>query len=405
MSDSEISVGSGNSSSGNEDDEIRFGTLDITEFNYRVNMGIKFCTCVEPSNDRSCLGLMLELSNEAVIVENINCMLNSLISCCNYALDNFKELSNPFRLAFADNFYKMRHEVLFKLVMKSLNLPNYQSDIKFSEFGIESNRTPDYIKKDGDNFTILEIGVTSNFEKTAMMKGLQSSGYESKYKKEIDLMLGKGYLVNYIPIIFDMTSYNSDYHVKLIKSLNNIFYINNYFLSYLSLCYKEFCTITYNLKDYLSPVSPFLFMDFQAIEKQHEDLQFLYTNSFFDPGCSYKKMTVSSQVYNKINTLWHRVVEIYERADRTLNNRMEPVINISNNRLSFEGSTKGFTYEEIKDLVFTNDKPLFFSKLMLKTGNVKFPALGSETGFDFIDRVEKTSSELETPGYNIPYLL
>jgi hypothetical protein len=394
-SENENSDSDSGQSSCSSDEELQFGSLDIKEFNYRVKLGTKFCTCVTPTDEKSCIGIIDEISKEAVIVENINCKLNSIINCFNFAFKNMSELSNPYRLALTDSFYRMRHEVLFKILMMTLNLPSHESDTPFSNFGIDSNKTPDYICEVNGSLVVIEISVTSNFEKTAMMKGLSSHGYESKYEKEINELKSLGKIVNYIVFIFDMTSYNVKIHQEKIEENKDLFYVNKYFYPYLDLIYKEFCTITYNTKSYLYPVSSFLFTENVGIKKSHDKLKFCYNEKKMPNDYHYAKFNISQHVYSKINNSWHRILQIYEYFNRDFKGKYLPCLSLVNNKITFVEDRNGFDFEELRDIIFTNDKPSFFRKLNLSAGNVKFPASGSETGVEFIERVDKVFEELD----------
>lgn len=357
------------------------------------------CDCLSPVDEHSALNLLNFLLNSSLNPENISCLFNTIFSCCNVIDLNNLTYQNPIRLAFTDIFYRIRHEILFKSVMLYLGLNQTVSDMKFSEFGISSDRTPDYIGYHSDYLLILEITATSKFEKGAQQKGLEIAGFESKYKTEIDEFNLLGKKVCYIPIIFEMSSSSGEeYLAGLAEATQMIINDNPKNKSIVSFVAKEFKLLTLNIKDSLTAPSSILFSKNVKIERNHPNLEFLYTedNELEDAVDyeEYEEQKISSKVYIKVINSWDslgfKVRRLSARFDDD-NTKFCMVVDMVTNRILFEQRKTGLSLIDWEKVINLNLKREAFSNTLIKLGEEYKRCNDSETGYTYI--VKKNNSK------------
>jgi hypothetical protein len=345
------------------------------------------CECYKFSDVENCLFYMKHKMSDSFNPNNLFCHLDNIARCYNMISASCIEIDSYQRLAFCDFFYRYRHELLFKMFCLSLNLPSVTSDVPFSQFGINSKRTPDLIIEMAGRIYVFEVGASSSFERAAASKGVEKMGFEGKYKKEIDMMVDKGYDVTYCPFIFDMSDFDNKDYLKDIDNLREVFNINSPFLNNLIQTVKELCLLTIKTKSYLSPVAHMLFVEEVKIKQNHDELSFMYKKSLeIQETNSYRTMCVSLPVYNKINNMLFRIPNMVEKHVRTGNEKFILIMNTNNGRIAVEKNSKGATLEEFESNINGGNKFFVFKMLKLKTGNKLLNCLDSESGVKFIER-------------------
>lgn len=198
--------------------------------------------------------------------------------------------------------------------MLSLNLPVDKSDISFSKFGIDSKRTPDLIMKVDKTLLIFEISASSNFENAARMKGLDEYGFESKYQRELDILIDLNVPHLYLPVIFDMSDQDNCSYLDQIKKVEGLLTINKQYIILLKVIYESLCQITKQMRDYITPSSILLFSTYIPIEKNHDSMSFLYENNRVNDVVNhYKEFYVSVPTYRKIHSNWSRLPKFIDR--------------------------------------------------------------------------------------------
>jgi hypothetical protein len=228
-----------------------------------------------------------------------------------------------------------------------------------------------------------------NVEKAMVSKGLESAGFESKYREEIDQLIESGFMVNYHVFIYDMNDpKNKSYTEAFEGCVSKGKKINNIGLGSVSMIATELAQLTCHFKSYMAPVAGLLFMEKIKIEKDHENIKFLYEEGPNDNNYYYQEFTVSHQVYSRVNNLWHRLHTIMEQFRLNDKDKYIPVLAVNTGRIEFRINEEGYSPNYISTLIENNDKYGFFQMLNLKVGNRIFPCVDSETGFKFIERVK-----------------
>lgn len=354
------------------------------------------CECLKPVSDLSALSLVSHLSSKGVDSENISCLFNTLCFCCNVANLNNLGYQDPKRLAFTDIFYRLRHELLFKSTMLYLGLNQRESDMKFSDFGIESDRTPDYMGYHSDILLILEITATSKFEKGAQQKGLEVAGFESKYKLEIDEFNSKGVKVCYIPIIFEMSSSSGDeYKIGLYEASKLIINDNVKNKSLIDYTAKELKLLTVNLKDSLTAPSSILFSKMVKINNDHGNLNFLYSFEKVNDwdGCyeEYEEQKIASKVYMKVVNTWDSLnfkIRRISAKSKVDDEKYCLIVDMITNRVQFEVMRNGLSLHEWERIISLNLKRDAFVNAYIKIGEDYKKCNESETGYTYINKTD-----------------
>jgi hypothetical protein len=377
--------------------DIQFGTLDIKEYQTRVESQPVVCNCYSFPDSDSALNYMRICYIDYNPYVNNLCMLDNLSRALNIIQNEHKNVKDPYRLCCADLFYRLRHEILFKATMFTLNLPTDKSDIPFTTLGLDSKKTPDFIEICESSINIYEISAVSNVERAMSSKGVESAGFESKYRDEIDQLIEKGNIVNYFVFIFDMNDPKNKPYIEVLNECNKRGKkINNIGLGAMNLMSTGLAQITCHFKSYLTPVSSLLFMEKIKIEKDHSNLAFIYEEGSNDFTHYYQEFTVSHQVYSRISKIWHRLLNIIDSCNLKDNENYKPVLAINSGRLEFMIDSSGLKLNTIKNIVENNNKYEFFKNLQLKVGKNIFSCLDSDTGFKFIERVKVQKETAES---------
>lgn len=366
---------------------IRFGEMDYEVFlRTQERMKLK-CVCFRCENSEDHLRLLKDLSTWEPNQNHINCFFDNIIRAYNHILVNNNGIT-PETLAFTDLFYRLRHECLSKLVMLALNFPITETDMKFSDFGINSDRTPDLIKRVNNTLLILEISASSSFERAAQNKGLESMGFESKYQRELNILdnLSSNYL--YVPIIFDMSNPYAKQYLDSINSLKTLTYINTTYMNLLESYKREFCFLTINMKEFLSPSSAVIFSSDLEVTADHDDLEFLFSKEKYTPSYYYEEIVISPQVYSRLNNLWFRVTTILNSFEMNDNDHFFLVFNVKDYRLSYLFDRTAPTVNDYLENYDLGNKLFFFKNLKIMIGNVYKDSTDSEQGVKFLERVE-----------------
>jgi hypothetical protein len=364
--------------------------------------GTLACCCYNINDSDQALQLMLEMMEDNSIQTNLSCKLDNLVRVINFYIENHCSIDDYRRLALADLFYRLRHEMLFKSLCLFLNSPEMKSDVPFSSFGINSNRTPDLIiNKDGVCF-IFEVTASSSIEKAAISKGLEEAGFESKYQKELNMLDDKGIPYKYIPVLFDMNDPGGEDYMKQLNKASGAFKFNETGEALMHFLKKEMALITVSSKNYFAPMAAMLFSRNIPIVKNHKELEFLYdTEEVVSVGSSYTEICISPQVYNKVNLTWHRILDIIERVIESSRDKVKLYLDLSKHRIEAIRDPGGEDIEFYQDIINRYDKCSLFKKLKLKQGNTYKECINSESGVRFIER-SFTSTKNSSCGFLVP---
>lgn len=371
-----------------------FEGVEITQVKSESLNKPYFCCCWAVDNMDAIKKVLNYVYEVQLNFNNIQCVIDNIIRCYNCLLNIRPEPLNPDRLFFADYFYRIRHELLFQMVLKTLNIPDVKSDVPFNRFGINSNRTPDLIIRhpETSELIIVEVSVTSNYDKAAQIKGVDASGFESKYEKEITELKKIGEEVCYFVIIFDVSE-RVDTLDTIFQSLSDKFIINKNYFSLLKVVFHDFSILTNNLKGFNVLPATILFSNLIEIPRDHESLKFLY-NDNYNPNVdrhTYKELKVSHSVYKRIATIWHRIPSILDNLEYDNKLKYLPVLNINNGRIRLKESLDGLTTAHIVKLIVDCNTEMFFKKLLLDTGTATVKATDSKSGYRIIDRMSNSS--------------
>lgn len=319
--------------------------------------------------------------------DNYQCHIENLIRVVNFSLTTYSELDSPERLYICDFFYRYRHEMICSIVRMMLNLGMAASDVKFSDFGVESKRTPDIIDEQKGVLNIIEISASSSFERMASAKGLESLGYESKYQKELKILEETSRPYNYIPLLFDMSQINNNDYEKEVGKLKELYKISTVYYQTLKYVVQELCAISMESKAYFTPMAAMLFSEGTMWAKDHPDLEFFYNTSHTKPVKSvYEELCISPPVYRKITNVWGRLPSILEKNDYSDTHLISPCIDMSNNKVFFMRNKSGVLLKDLEGIFDREDKIHFFKILLLKLGSNYLKASESETGVKFVEK-------------------
>jgi hypothetical protein len=345
------------------------------------------CCCYEIDDSDLALMVIKDMIEDCNIQCNLSCKLDNIIRVINFFIDNHTTLDDYRRLALADLFYRLRHELLFKALCLYLNLPEVKSDTPFSHCGISSNRTPDLIIHKDDIYYIFEVTASSSIERAAMSKGLEEAGFESKYQKELSMLDDKGIAYKYIPVLFDMNDPNGEDYMKQLSKVSGSFKFNEIGESIMHFIKKEIALITVSSKVYFAPMATMLFSKNIPIIKDHKELEFLYdTEEVVAVNSTYTEICVSPQVYNKINLTWYRIIDIIERVIESNDDKVKLVLDLSKHRVEAIRDPSGENIEFFQEIINKYDKCSLFKNLKLKHGNTYKDCINSETGVRFIEK-------------------
>lgn len=217
------------------------------------------CVCKNVCDKINALSLMEVMVDISPNFDNLDCIIDNTIRCYNSIFptsrkENINKLGkvNSYKIAFSDLFYRMRHEILFKILCMTLNLPVMHSDEKFSKYGIDSDRTPDLIIKQNEVLKIIEVTAVSSMEKASQNKGYDQMGFESKYKREIDMFNDMGVTCIYLPVFFDMSGSKNTVNKDQLSVLYSHFpKINESFRRLLETTSNKLAMLTINFRSSL----------------------------------------------------------------------------------------------------------------------------------------------------------
>lgn len=374
-----------------EDEEDLIEIYDnIPKFQFgevHVDEGLT-CICKSFTDIYSSIASMESLLNITPNFDNHFCIIDNIIRSFNYIFSNINKKLHYSKVAFADLFYRIRHETLFKVFCMAVNLPAEHSDVPFSNFGIESNRTPDLIIQDQDTLFVIEITATSSLEKAAISKGMEEMGFESKYKKEIDLLASLGKQVIYLPMFFDMSNTSMPINADLFKTVCNYFKVSSPYYALLQAISKEFAILTMNLKNTLILPSAVLFSKPLPIKVAHKSFEFLYDKVLKIPMMPrYKELTISMPVYNKINNDKQRLFRLLDNNSYTDSDKLIYVLSNIGHRITLEqNNIYGTTINNLRETLMCGDTAALMKYVKLRMGNVIIDTTNSETGVKFLER-------------------
>jgi hypothetical protein len=348
-------------------------------------IGVSPCLCFNISSPKEAVKCLNYLLGQTPSTETMYCILDNIISCYNIIFENHEDPYSEYRIAFADNFYRIRHEMLYKTMCLMINISPDKSDTKFSEFGIDSERTPDRIIQRDDSILILEVTAVSSFEKAASSKGMDQMGFESKYKKEIDLLRDKYENVIYLPLFFNMSDLYNPIQKEQLAELSELFTINRTFLGLLQQMSRGFSNLSISFKPQLGLPSAILFNDRTEVLPNHPNHEFLYSNSSNKNKTRYKEITVSNPVYKKMNDMWDRLGGMAERKGYQENQKMRIVFDSSSHRLNIERDRNGLDLKQLDDSIKRFDRITVFKNTYVKTGKIVVRCIDSDTGIKLLE--------------------
>lgn len=353
---------------------------------------LRECCCKTVESESELDYMLLFLLDVTPYSSNVHCILDNLCRCFNYTIKTDSSSDSIIRLKLTDYFYRIRHELLFKALCFSYNLPINKSDMPFTELGLNSKRTPDYIYETSDGvLLIIEVTASSSFEKSAQSKGVEIAGFESKYESEMQELRSLGRNVVYAPIVFEMSQKEGRLILPDCSVLDKYLHFNAAGRALLRQVYNGLNTLTMNIKFLNMLPAALLFNDFVEINKNHSNLEFLYRQEIPRKLYQYKESKVSLPIYRKISNTWERIPNIINSLELDLFGLYLPLFNVSTNKITFiKDENNGVYTTEIINLVNNNNKPAFFNLLKINTGGAILKATESHTGFKIVSRVKKT---------------
>nr|CAH2618883.1 RNA-dependent RNA polymerase [Aulacomnium heterostichum bunyavirus 2]CAI5383913.1 RNA-dependent RNA polymerase [Aulacomnium heterostichum bunyavirus 2] len=379
-----------------DEDEILANELEKKKFIFGdvSELDSETCICKAICDKNSALKIMSDMLNLTPNFENCNCIIDNIIRSHNMVFHDKGKPMSSYKVAFTDMFYRLRHELLFRTMCLALNIPTGHSDMPFSDLGIESNRTPDLIIVEGVVVKIVEVTAVSSIEKAAQNKGMDVLGFESKYKKEIDLLIDKGVTCIYMPLFFDMSNVDSPVNIEQLDTLIKNFNKNEPFIMLMKNFAKSMAILTNNLKQKLILPSAVLFSDVTPIKSKNESLSFLYKKSRLKPDRNhYKELVVSPYIYNKIINDKNRFFWMIDNNRFTDSQKVLFIINTVNHRVSLEQNANGATINYIREILINNNIIELLNFVKVKAGNVLLDSTKSDSGVKFFERVGEVKKE------------
>nr|UTR30277.1 RNA-dependent RNA polymerase [Hymenoscyphus fraxineus negative stranded RNA virus 1] len=178
--------------------------------------------------------------------ENFSCFMNMFSELSNTILvskSNFyASEDSEFKAHFAkcvDSFFKMRHDLLFFCFLLCLETDfNFETDVKLSNYGALSDKTPDYIIEIEGILYIMEMQVSNDLKKTYYQKGRNETN--SKYSLEIRQIkdLGRFKDVKYLVLHVNSIDYSNNF-ANALKTISKDTKENLEFVkTYLASCKK-----------------------------------------------------------------------------------------------------------------------------------------------------------------------
>jgi hypothetical protein len=291
------------------------------------------------------LSRILELLSKTR-TENVECTINELRNAGYHACKSSSQeiLNDNERANVLDCFLRGRHENLSTYACKCFGFAQDSTDVEFCEIlPIASKRTPDYILKISEKVVlIVEVTAVSDSEKGAIAKGLEDKGYKSKYETEILELQSLGFTVNYAPIIFDMSERTNVDHRSGLEKISKVtgVVINESSYYDLEVLRKEYIALTSIMNSQFSDMYNNLFGKKYSIKGNSsvDCCSLLKQGSSCYKG-SYKRVGISSTLYDKVNSLWPRMERMIERSMGLKGGNRKYI-------LTFEASTSRFKFEE-----------------------------------------------------------
>jgi hypothetical protein len=327
----------------------------------------------DPDADFSTQRICELLSNTTT--SSLECTLNELRSASYYSChdDCIPFFTENDRLNILDSFLRGRHENLSKYTAMVVGYKLEQTDVRFSDIlPISSKRTPDLIMKLGHKrVLVVEVTAVSDSEKGAVVKGLESKGYKSKYELEIDELKMKGFTVNYVPIIFDMVDIENKDHFMQIKSIADIVGadVDPDARSDLELLRREYIQLTNEFNKKFSDLYNVLFGKayklFDEVDLDHHGLYSIGETTFEG---RYSKVGISNSMYDRICSLWPRMPNMV----RKLEDEKLYILNydVNRNRFRFDISARGSKKHEWEVAVESSWRVWVCQKIGYKTNDI-----------------------------------
>jgi len=139
----EVDTASSDSGDDSDDDDLielskKIRGMPEISFGENTTFEGESCLCKKISDKHTALRIIEVMAGTTPTFDTINCFIDNIIRAYNII---FTEDSNPLtskKVAFCDIFYRLRHEVMFKCLCLTLNIPVGHSDMPFKMFGIES---------------------------------------------------------------------------------------------------------------------------------------------------------------------------------------------------------------------------------------------------------------------------
>jgi hypothetical protein len=367
----------------------------------------QLCTCFNLDNFGKANHFLEDNIFKKLEIKTKNCFINNLTQCLNLLFDDNMIAGS---ISIVDNFYRLRHEKLFQSLLHVLGLENVKSDIPFSEFGVDSNRTPDLILKlETEDLNlklfdrrpillIVEVTASSNWEKGMLTKGDESYGFKSKYDLEINELKSKGvYNVFYQSVVFDMSEgILSKRTMASIKSLDQFLKLNSDRMSILEFFVSEFSRLSFLTKEKRIYPSQLLFSGDLLIKDCSDNISFLYKKR--KPALRskfYTELVISNFVYIKTMKTWDRMLSLLHRVLKTkLKSEdslltLAPILDLKTSRFSFETNPIGLVYHDWREIIINNNKTIFFNFLMLDSNGNLIKSSDSQIGLKIIVRSDK----------------
>jgi len=199
--------------------ELKLNWIEFNNYKFSKLRG-GACVSVESGDFKQLAYLYPYLCTQTIDSDNFDCFVKSfkniMSELVNYQNSFFNDdlQGSGYYVKCIKDFFKFRHDILLSVFLLSIENEKgllFGSDVPFSDHGIESNKTPDYILRnyETNQIFIFENSVSADMNKSAYQKG--NTLETSIYKNEIHALMGKGLDVKWVPLFYDTTSRSNNW--------------------------------------------------------------------------------------------------------------------------------------------------------------------------------------------------
>jgi hypothetical protein len=332
---------------------------------------------------------------------NAECSINLLANATSVAVlaTNSEIIQVEKKRAFADKYLRYRHELFHSLVSNYLRLDKTKSDIKFSDcLPIKSDRTPDNIIVKGNQVIIIEVTVTTDYEKSLFRKGSVEHGYASKYTEEMMELESLGFEVHYKVLIYDVLKLENREYINELNTLLDILECDagEISLNCLEQHRQELMIIhNYTIRNFSGEMSSILSSKSKIMIKDGDidAIRDLLSLRQIENDHTYLRLTVSKDINAKLMFVLPKLSTFLQRYYKSTNIIL--VYNILNSKFFFEKDRKlGMSFNKWSEALNTNDYISIILNTYVRSSGVLKEVHKYDTGVDFFILQPKTSKRL-----------